>query len=64
MDDHALDNRTVAGRNHSRFPFYFNGTDAAGGNFVELLEVAQMGMMIPADLAASRMVVPSATRTV
>ena len=43
MDDHALDNRTVAGRNHSRFPFYFNGTDAAGGNFVELLEVAQMG---------------------
>ena len=25
------------------YPFYFNGTDAAGGNFVELLEVAQMG---------------------
>ena len=42
MDHHAVPDRTVAGRHHGVFSFHLHAADPAGGDFVQVFQVAQM----------------------
>ena len=63
MDHHALQHHVVAGGDQALDAFHLHHAHAAGGDLVDALQVAQMGMGMPAAWAASRMVVPVCTET-
>lgn len=61
MYHHALFYRVDAGCNHGSFPFDLYTADTTGGNFVDIFQIAQGGILTLMLFAASMIVVPSGT---